>query len=47
MYKREFLGIDKECDEKSKFGEDLKKLEKSEKQEKILLLVEAIIFTAL
>ncbi len=47
LYKREFLGIDKECDKKSTYLEDLKKLQKSQKQEKILLLVIPIILLVL
>ena len=44
LYKREFLGIDKNCDEKSDLTEErYKKLKKHQKSEKILLLVEPII----
>lgn len=44
LYKREFLGIDKECDSKSDSKrEDYDKLEKSQKMEKNVLLVEGII----
>jgi hypothetical protein len=45
LYKREFFGIDKECDEQSeefKFGYD--KLKKSQESEKLLLLIEPILF---
>ena len=50
LYKREFLGIDKACDEKLQLSqENLDKLKASQKSEKILLLVEPIlaIFIAL
>ena len=41
LYKREFLGIDKACDEKSKISqENYEKLKESQKSEKILLIVE-------
>ena len=44
LYKREFLGIDKACDEKHKLSqENYDKLKASQKSEKILLLVEPII----
>ena len=47
LYKREFLGIDKDCDEKSDLTEKrYKKLKKNQKSEKILLLVEPIIIFA-
>ena len=45
LYKREFFGIDKECDEKSeeiKSGYD--KLKNSQENEKLLLLIEPILF---
>jgi hypothetical protein len=45
LYKREFFGIDKECDEKSeefKVGYDI--LKKSQKSEQLLLLIEPILF---
>lgn len=45
LYKREFFGIDKECDEKSeefKVGYD--KLKKSQKSEQLLLLIEPALF---
>ena len=44
LYKREFLGINKECDEKSNLSEDsYKKLKKSQKSIKLLLIIEPII----
>ena len=44
LYKREFLGIDEECDSNSDVKrEDYDKLEKSQKMEKTVLLVEGII----
>ena len=44
LYKREFLGIDKECDEKSDIShKDYSLLKKNQKFEKTLLLVEPII----
>ena len=44
LYKREFLGIDKECDEKSDISEkQYNILKKNQQDEKILLLVEPII----
>lgn len=44
LYKREFLGIDKSCDEKLQLSsENLDKLKASQKSEKILLLVEPIL----
>ena len=44
LYKREFLGIDKECDEKTDISKkQYNILKKSQKYEKILLLVEPII----
>ena len=47
LYKREFLGIDKDCDEKSDLTEKRYKiLKKNQKSEKILLLVEPIIIFA-
>ena len=44
LYKREFLGIDKSCDEKKKISEEnYDKLRKNQKMVKICLLVEVII----
>ena len=44
LYKREFLGIDKECDEKTDIKkEDYEKLRKAQKMERVCVLVEAII----
>ena len=44
LYKREFLGIDKECDSKSDTKrEDYDELEKSQEMEKTVLLVEGVI----
>ena len=44
LYKREFLGIDKECDEKTDIKkEDYEKLRKAQKMERVCVLVEAVI----
>ena len=44
LYSREFLGIDKECDEKNNVNKnDYEKLKKNQKMERICLLVEAIL----
>jgi len=44
LYKRVFLGIDKECDEKSDISkEQYKKLKDNQRREKILVLVEGIL----
>ena len=43
LYKREFLGIDKECDEKSENKKENEKLRKFQKMEKYCLLVESIL----
>ena len=44
LYKREFLGIDKSCDEKTNIKkDDSQKLKKNQEMETICLLVEAII----
>ena len=48
LYKREFLGIDRTCDEKTDIRrEDYEKLRKNQKMEKYCLLVEAIIILGL
>ena len=45
LYVREFLGIDRECDEENKISkEDYEILSKSQKLEKIFSLVESLIF---
>ena len=47
LYKREFLGIDKECDEKYTLNENAyEKFHYSEKMEQALLIIEGIILTA-
>ena len=47
LYKREFLGIDKECDEKSEeFKNGYDKLKKSQESEKLLLLIEPLLIFA-
>ena len=44
LYKREFLGIDKACDEKANISKDnYEKLRYNEKGEKLCLLIEAIL----
>ena len=44
LYKREFLGINKKCDEKSNFSQDnYKKLKSSQESEKLLLLIQPLI----
>ena len=44
LYKREFLGIDKTCDEENNINkDDYEKLRKNQKMEKVCLIVEAII----
>ena len=44
LYKREFLGIDKACNEKANISKDnYEKLRKNQKHEKLCLLIEAII----
>jgi hypothetical protein len=45
LYKIEFFGIDKECDEKSEeFKDGYDKLKKSQESEQLLLIIEPIIF---
>ena len=44
LYKREFLGIDKSCDEEADIIKDnYKKLRKNQKDEGLCILIEAII----